>query len=183
MDEVVIDTDITPRKSPPRKPRDAEDFDVCPFTVLVDTREQANWGFRGIRSDANKGGAPLIVKTERRGLKTGDYSIDGHEGVIAIERKEKGDLFHCMGADRERFEEQVRRLSELQFGFVIVEADWDSIFKGHANSQLLPKVIHRTVISWGLKYPSVHWFLMPTRESAEATCFRVLEKYWRNLEL
>lgn len=158
-----------------------EEFIVCPFTVAVDSREQAPWHFRSIRADARDNNAPLIVRTERKTLKTGDYSIVGHEHQIAIERKEKGDCFHCMGADRERFEKQVQRLSELPFGYVIVEADWLSIWGGHPNSQLKPKVIHRTVISWQLRYRSVHWFLCPTRAFAESTAFRILESFHRKI--
>lgn len=179
MDSIVFDTEIAGRKSPPRKQAEPDEFVVCPFTVVVDTREQSSWGFRGIKSDANKGGVPIVVRTERKGLKTGDYSIVGHEEVIAIERKEKGDLFHCMGADRERFEDQVRRLNELRFAFLVVEADWQSVLQGHVNSQLLPKVVHRTVVSWQFKYPGVKWWFMPSKGMAEATGFRLLERYWR----
>lgn len=156
-----------------------EEFAVCPFTVAVDTREQAGWSFRGIRADAKDKNAPLIIRTERATLKTGDYSIVGHEQQIAIERKEKGDAFHCMGADRERFEKQVQRLSELPHGYVIIEADWLSIWAGHPNSKLKPKVVHRTIISWQLRYRSVHWFLCPSRAFAESTAFRILESYHR----
>lgn len=155
------------------------DFAVCPFVIAVDSREGAPWHFRSIRADAKDKNATLIVRTERKGLATGDYSIVGHENQIAIERKEKGDCFHCMGADRERFEKQVQRLSELPHGYVIVEADWLSVFAGHPQSQLRPKVIHRTVISWTLRYPTVNWFFAPTRAFAEATCFRLLESYWK----
>lgn len=165
----------------PSRSSTVNDFAVCPFTVVVDTREGAPWHFRSIRADAKENNAPLIVRTERKTLKTGDYSIAGHEHQIAIERKEKGDCFHCMGADRERFEKQVQRLSELPFGYVIVEADWLSIWGGHSNSQLKPKVIHRTVISWQLRYRSVHWFLCPTRAFAESTAFRILESFHRKI--
>lgn len=154
---------------------------VCPFAVAIDTREQAPWGFRGLVADARDKNCDIIVKTERKTLQTGDYSIVGHEQQIAIERKEKGDLFHCVGADRERFERQVQRLSELPRGHVIIEADWKSVFAGHPNSQLKPKVIHRTVVSWSLRYGNVHWWLCPTRGFAEATAFRILESYWKKL--
>jgi ERCC4-type nuclease len=183
MEPLVFDTEVTPRKSPPRKKAEPDDFVVCPFVVAVDTREQASWGFREIKSDANKGGVPVVVRVERKGLKTGDYSIVGHENVIAIERKEKGDLFHCMGADRERFEDQVRRLNEIKHAFLVVEADWQSVLSGHVNSQLLPKVVHRTVVSWQFKYTNVKWWFMPSKGMAEVTGYRLLERYWKGLEV
>jgi ERCC4-type nuclease len=158
----------------------AENFIVCPFSVAVDTREQAGWTFRDLKADSRDKNAPIVVRTERKTLQSGDYSIVGHEYEIAIERKEKGDAFHCFGKDRERFERQIERLSQLQFGgYVIIEADWLSIWAGHPNSQLKPKTIHRTIISWQMRYRNVHWFLCPTRGFAEATAFRILDAYWR----
>ena len=156
-------------------------FVVCPFDIAIDTREQAAWGFRDLIADARDKNRNIIVKTERKTLQTGDYSIVGHESSIAIERKEKGDLFHCMGADRERFERQVQRLNELPNSHLIIEADWKSVWSGHPNSQLKPKVVHRTVISWTLRYRGVHWWLCPSRAIAEATAFRILESYWKKL--
>lgn len=166
-------TAVAPRSASP------DDFVLCPFTIAVDTREQANWTFRSMQSDAKDKKLPIVIRTERKTLQTGDYSIVGHEQQIAIERKEKGDCFHCMGKDRDRFEKQVQRLSELPHGHLIVEADWASVFAGHPNSQLKPKVVHRTVISWTLRYPSVHWWLCPSRAFAEATAFRILESFFR----
>ena len=166
-----------------RKRTDAQvdDFAICPFVVIRDSREQSPWCFRSLRTDASAGRKPLIIQVEDLGIPTGDYSIKGHHGTIAIERKEKGDLFHCMGSDRERFENQVRRLNDIEHGYVIVECDWASVWAGHPRSELKPKVVHRTVISWTMRYPRVHWFFMPTRHVAEATAFRILERFHKNL--
>lgn len=160
---------------------------TSPFTVIVDTREQHPFHFANIPVDRSQlkkkladGIDPgvVIVKTLRACLPTGDYAADGLQDRMAIERKSKSDLFHCMGADRERFEEQVRRLSELQRGILLVESDWPSILQGCENTRLNPKVIHRTVMSWQVKYPSVHWWFCPTRGFAEVTAYRILEKWW-----
>ena len=159
------------------KTREPEALVVCPFTIGIDTREQSPWGFRDVRADAKDNHAPIVSKVDRMTLKTADYSTIWHEAPIAIEQKEKGDCFHCMGKDRERFERQVQRLAEIPHSHVIVEADWQSVFSGHPRSELKPKVIHRTIISWQQKYRNVHWFLCPTRSFAEATAFRILESY------
>lgn len=159
---------------------DLDNFVLCPFTVIRDTREQSPWCFRSLRTDASSGRKPIVVHVEDIGIPTGDYSLKGQHTTISIERKEKGDLFHCMGSDRERFENQVRRLNELKHGYVVVECDWPSVFAGHPRSELKPKVIHRTVISWEIKYPNVSWWFCPTRSFAEATAFRILERFHRN---
>lgn len=153
---------------------------VCPFTVIVDTREQHPFSFRDIKADAPHKGIPFIVKTSAKGLSTGDYSIEGLEAEIAIERKGKPDLFNCMGQDRTRFEEQIKRLNEMPFAALVIEANWESIWAGTPNSRLLPKSIHRTVIAWQQRYPRVHWWPCPTRQFAEATTFRILERYWKD---
>ena len=65
-------------------------------TLLVDTREQRPLYF-------GEG-----VPQRRATLPTGDYSVEGCEGLIAIERKSLGDLFGTVGQGRERFEREIR---------------------------------------------------------------------------
>lgn len=153
---------------------------ICPFPVVIDTAEQAPFQFQELAGNANEGRRPFVVRTIRKHLKTGDYSIEGFEDAIAIERKSKVDLFGCMGNDRERFEKQIFRLNELPHGFVVVEADWPGIFQGSGQSGLRPESVYGTVISWQQKYPRVHWWLMPTRGLAEKTAFRILKQFWKN---
>ena len=54
----------------------ATDYIICPFTTVIDTREQAPFSVRGIKSDAKQGGKPLIIKTTVKTLTSGDYSIE-----------------------------------------------------------------------------------------------------------
>lgn len=79
-----------------------------PFTIIVDTREQQPFPFEG-----------LVVK--RRKLDTGDYSIEGLEHRVAVERKNKTDAWGCMVESRERFERCLVRLAELDRALVVVE--------------------------------------------------------------
>lgn len=155
------------------------DVIFCPFTVIVDTREGAPFSFQELTGDSAQGRKPLVVRTVRKGLSTGDYSIEGFEDRVAVERKSKLDLFGCMGKDRERFEKQVQRLNDLEHGFVVVEADWPSILLGSGESKLNPASVYGTVVSWQLKYPGVHWWMTPTREFAEKTTYRLLRQFWK----
>jgi ERCC4-type nuclease len=163
-----------------RKPK--REFVDCPFTVLVDTREQLPFGFASIRADAKDNAQWIAITTKRQTLATGDYSIEGHEGIVVVERKGFDDLYNCCGCDRDRFENQVRRLNELPEPYIVVEASWESVLNGHSKSALRPKSIHRTVISWQRRYRNVHWWFIATRLRAEATTFRILERYWKDLE-
>ena len=156
------------------------DVEVVPFTVLVDQREQKPFQFRGLKAGSAQKQRPLVIPIQKAHLYTGDYSILGFEDRIAVERKSKSDLFFCMGKDRGRFEEQIRRLNEMQHAYVIVEAGYESILQGCSSSQLTPKTIMRTRISWEMKYPRVHWWMCPSVQFAEAQCFRIFECFWRH---
>lgn len=165
-------------------PQELQEFSVCPFTIIIDTREQAPFSFREMVSLKRHGGKPLIVKTERKGLSTGDYSILGAESKVAIERKEMGDFFHCCGSDRERFENQLRRLNEMEFGWIMIEASWTMIMRGHRESEMNPQSILGSVISWQMEhFPKVHWWFCDGKRFAEIATFRILDRWWRMNEV
>ncbi|HVY62329.1 MAG TPA: hypothetical protein VHF22_11785, partial [Planctomycetota bacterium] len=98
--------------APPAKP---------PFTVVIDTREQAPLSF---------GSWPTVVA----GMKTGDYSIQGFEDQIAIERKSLSDLFGCIGRDRDRFERELLRLWALDYAAIVIEATLADVLEGAPRS-------------------------------------------------
>jgi DNA excision repair protein ERCC-4 len=160
--------------------QDPDRFVPCPFTLAIDTREQAAFDFRSLRADKKDGGGPLIIKTKRMTLKTGDYSIEGLEEEVSIERKELGDFLNCVGSDRERFEKQLNRLNALRFSAIVIEADWLRVLRGTPHSKLLPKTIVRSVIGWQMDYvPRIHWWFAPTRRHAEGFTYRMLDRFYR----
>lgn len=163
------------------KPPD-ESIVVCPFTVIVDTREQAPYRFMGLKSDAKDKNCPLIIPTVRATLKTGDYSIEGLEDHVTVERKEFGDFYHCCGGDRERFQKQLERLNEIPVAAIVVEAGLNSVITGHPQSRLNPKTVYRSIISWQQRLPNVHWWFLWSRHLAEITTFRILERFWLDKE-
>lgn len=151
----------------------------CPFAVLVDSREQAPFTFEGLKCDADRKHKPLVVEWRWHGLKTGDYSIDGFEGRVAVERKSLADLYGSVVGDRrDRFEAEHQRMAAMETAAVVVEADWPTIMSNPGGSKLDPKTIYRTWLSWSIRY-GVPWYAMPGRRSAEVTTFRFLEMFWR----
>lgn len=164
------------------KPSDVPpDFTTTPYTVIIDTREQAPFEFRSMTRLERYGGGPLIVKTKRLALPTGDYSIEGMQDQITIERKEMGDFFNCCGQDRERFEKQLSRLNEMEFACVVVEASFDMVMRGHRESKLKPESVRGSVIAWQQEhFPKVHWWFLGGKFLAEQTTFRMLDRWWRN---
>lgn len=157
---------------------------VCPFTIAIDTREQAPFTFTAIRANSDRSYRPLVIDTHRSTLQQGDYSIVGHELQIAIERKSKTDLFGTLSAGRERFENELERLSQrVNWSAVIVESEMSNILEHPPEfSQLSAKSVVGSVVAFMVRYPSVHWLFMPGRQAAELMCFRLLERYWKELE-
>ena len=148
-----------------------------PFTILIDNREGLPYTFNGLDPKQR------IVLTKYAHLKTGDYSLLGCESEIMLERKTLQDLFFTLGQERERFENEFRRMSDATFAAVIVEASIEEILNPTAcrsdwQSRLHPNSVVGTITSWSLYFPNVHWFLCGNREQAERMTFDLLRKFW-----
>ncbi len=166
---------------------------TVPWTALVDTREGAPYHFRTITDRVRNaktgeiGYRPLLVPTRVVTLKSGDYSIDGLQDRVAVERKAIGDAFHTFGSERDRFERELERLNVMDYAAVVIEASWRAIVNytlpGNVEMKFTPKMLHRSVIAWQQRYPRVHWWTCDTKEFAEKTTFRILQRFWEQLEV
>lgn len=172
------------RTESPRDRNGLSDFVTAPFTVAIDTREQAPFAFRGLNSDAHQKRKPLLIPTTRKTLHTGDYSIEGHEGEITIERKSLEDLYGTLGQGRERFERELERMGSFRCAFVVIEASWMKILESPPpQTRLAPKSVYRSILAWQQRIPHLHWWACHTRRFAEITTFRILERFYRDLTL
>ncbi len=159
---------------------------VAPFTVVIDTREQLPWDFAAIPADAHQGGesagcvvVPVVVGT----LGAGDYSVQGWETRVAVERKSAADLVGTIGQGRERFERELERLAVMDFATVVVEAELSELkLNPPPHSQLQFKTITRSVQAWQQRYPRVHWMFLPGRRAAMLWGYRVLERWVKERE-
>lgn len=163
-----------------------EDPLILPFTIIVDTREQFPYHFTGFRADTRQRYRPLVIPVKRAALKSGDYSIDGFEDRVAVERKSLSDLYGSIGGERDRFQREFERLAEYEYAAVVIEAGWPAILHhppprnpSKNGRLLLPKHVYRTAIAWQQRFPRVHWWPCDTRNFAERTTFRILEMFWR----
>ncbi len=151
---------------------------ACPFTIVIDTNETFPFTFDSI---ADRDGNHVNVPFVHRPLYTSglaDYTIDGMECDIQIERKAE-DLAPSMSERREIFEGEIRRLSEMcEYAAVIVEHPWRDVLEDSHQHGARAKSISRTVIAWQVAYPGVHWWFCDGRYHAEQVCFRLLEKFW-----
>jgi hypothetical protein len=165
----------------------------CPFTVAIDTREQNPWTFTGFTSDASQGSKPLVIHTEAATLQSGDYSIRGLESEVAIERKSLADLYGTVSEHLRhrsefgrnvpsRFERELIRLSRMRFAAMVIEAGWSAIcLNPPPHTRLTGKTVYRVLISWMVRY-GILIVCCETRGFAERTCFRLLDRFWQDLQ-
>jgi ERCC4-type nuclease len=83
------------------------------FTIIIDTREQQPWSFEH-------------YVTANKKLDTGDYSIEGLENILAIERKKSVSEF-ANNITESRFKDVVNRLSNIKYSFLLLEFDLDDV--------------------------------------------------------
>jgi ERCC4-type nuclease len=149
---------------------------ACPFSIVVDTREQRPYAFDSIYAGTSHRRSRVLVPTVRHAIPVGDYSIFGMPQVV-IERKSKEDLYGSVGR-RENFVGRLERMSDLAFALVVVEADYlDLIRNPPAFSKLRPRSLSRTLIAWSIRYP-VRWQFIGGRAAAEQLTFRYLERFY-----
>lgn len=162
---------------------------ICPFKIVVDSREQLPYEFSGMEGPA---GETMVVPTVVNGLASGDYSIEGMEDWVAVERKSMEDLFGSVTWGRDRFEREIERLHDLAcpkesaagFAAVVVEATWPEImapaeYRPGWENRTDPRSVEGTIVSWSIRYPRVHWWLCGDRRGAECRTFSILRKFWQ----
>lgn len=159
----------------------ARDRVMCPFTVQVDRREQKPFLFENVRANADQGNRLIYVPLNFESIPVGDYTIWSLP-LIIIERKSKEDLYQSISQGRANFEARLRRMClEYSVAAVVVEAEWSELLSDPPrHTQYPPKSLHRTIMAWMVRWPRVHWIMMPGRDAAESAAFRMLEKFWQN---
>lgn len=175
----------------------------CPFTILVDTAESQPFEFKGIRSDAKDGNRIWRTETRRVALgrhpnSLGDYSIEGHTGRVAIERKSIEDVQstvlgwstryetdRSIPGRRERFESELNNLSQIDAPLVVVEGSLGRVLEtmpshGKKSEELNQKMFARFLLRfWQDPEFRVPWVWCDTRRQAEVFAFRWLYRYFR----
>jgi ERCC4-type nuclease len=104
--------------------------------VVVDTREQQPYGFD-----------PVHVTSVRRALPAGDYSLEGYEAAMAIERKSLEDFVASVIRRRARFTRELELLSEYDLGCIVVEGSLEDILAERYRSGVHPNAILGATLS------------------------------------
>jgi DNA excision repair protein ERCC-4 len=111
--------------------------------VVCDSREQRPYQFPD--------GRVFVV---RRALPAGDYSIEGMERELAVERKELGDLVNTItGRDnRERWKRELEKLRTYRLARVVVEACVHDVLAARYRSPALPSSVLSAVLAVEVDY-------------------------------
>ena len=116
-------------------------LELSDLTCLIDRREQTPWDM-----------SPMKVK--HKSIPSGDYSIDGLERFIALERKNWNDMLNCIGGRRQEFENCVARLACLKHSAIVIEGVYSDVIAGNFGmSKLTVAQVKGAVHSWSRKVP------------------------------
>lgn len=175
-----------------------------PFTILIDKAEKAPWTFAGIRarSFVDKEMRVYHPQIDRRylGIGMGDYTLEGFEGRVGIERKSMADFQATLlgwpvdaesaaaeGKVREvnrrgRFKSELRKLAAMECRAVIVEATLgecidECVQWGVYTADQNRKLLYSTFLAWSQQF-RVPWYFLRDKEEAAQTAFRIMEKFW-----
>jgi ERCC4-type nuclease len=87
--------------------------------VLIDTREKTPFDFGQFPN--------WIGEVRRCKLSVGDYSVQGMEKILALERKTLSDLVATLIHERPRFFRMCEKLSQYRWRALIIEASYEDI--------------------------------------------------------
>ncbi len=98
------------------------------YTVIKDTREKNGWFFS--KYDKCEG---MTVS----GMPTGDYTIEGFEDIVCVERKAcTSEIAMNLGRKKEPFRAEMERMKDFPFSFIICEFSISDLLKYPENSKV-----------------------------------------------
>jgi len=141
------------------------------FTIIVDTREQQPWAF------------DHYVKANIK-LDAGDYSIQGLQHLLGIERKKSVNEI-ANNITEPRFKDAISRLAQLKYSFLLLEFDIEDILNYPIGSSLpkklwdkvkiSPAFLMKHVLDWQLIH-NINVIFCGSSSSAERTAEMILKK-------
>ena len=140
--------------------------------IIVDSREQHPLTFR--KSTTVEG---TVIKK----LDAGDYSIEGLEHKIAIERKSPQDLFGTLGKGHKRFKAELERAKTLDYFGIVIECSFMDIlqksFNNSFHSQMRGDVIIQQCCTIEMTYPNVKFWFCNSRAESTTVIRQLFKAY------
>ena len=132
--------------------------------IVVDTAEQAPLHFHR--------------ETVRKSLDTGDYSIEGLEGRICVERKSLSDLVKSVVTDWLRFSRCCRRMAAMDVAAIVVEAPITALMHHQYVGDILPQSVRGKLNAIHLDF-GVPTLFLDNREIAAEWVENLFEQFER----
>jgi ERCC4-type nuclease len=145
------------------------------FKIIRDTREKKGNGWN-FRASAN------CVGMELKKLDTGDYSIEGCEHLIMLERKSISDLWMSLTSERERFLREMDRAKLIPARYLIIEGTLRDVMAGISYSKVRPEFILASLTSLEIKYGIHVVFTDKRNDIAQQYVRKLLEKLFQYCE-
>lgn len=118
------------------------------YTIIRDTREAPGHGWFWDKNTNPKQRPPICGGTIIKTMKTGDYTLLGYEDVLCIERKISYAELWGNYAERERFQDQMERMSVFKHKMVIIETQLTKDVFSLSPPQLKTGVPGRALTRW-----------------------------------
>ncbi|MGC8731352.1 MAG: ERCC4 domain-containing protein [Halothiobacillaceae bacterium] len=115
--------------------------DAARPTIVIDSREKEPYSFD-----------PRLIGAVRRALEAGDYSLDGLEDQVAVERKTLDDFVSTVIHRRRRFRQELGKLSRYRAACVVVEAELLDVLSQRYRGQARPEAVVGATLSILLDY-------------------------------
>lgn len=139
-----------------------------PMRLVTDSREQEPYAF--------------TVPSVRRALPAGDYSIEGFEDRVAVERKSLPDFVNTVVRARKRFHKELVKLASYDAACVVVESELRKVIEGRYASDAHPNALIGSVASITIDY-GIPVFFCSDRQCACRFTEEYLARYAKKAQL
>lgn len=139
------------------------------FQILVDKREKKPY-FSEDKFKNNR------IETL---LKTGDYSFQGGEDLITIERKSHVDLWGTLSSHERsrRFYNEISRMQEYKYRYIIIESSIRKLGYPNRYTNQNPNVIIGKVLAFMYRY-GIMMIFAENRKLGQEITLRILYSIW-----
>ncbi len=137
------------------------------LVIVRDTREQLGYTFNGL--------VPIVDKC----LKFGDYSIQGMENQISVERKGLSDFYGSISKGRKRLNAEFERMMVAERRFLVIEASEERVLTPELSyTKMHPNSIYATIISFEIKY-NIHVYY-GSRRDCQIKIINLFVQFYKN---
>jgi ERCC4-type nuclease len=136
--------------------------------IVIDTREKEGYAFS----------TPSIHKK----LDAGDYSIEGLESCISVERKSMEDFVQTVINGKKRFHKELKKLQKYEAACIVVEANYSDFINGKYRSGAKPNSILGIITSIIVEY-GIPIYFCSDRQAACHFVERYLVRFYQKREM